>query len=135
MLFRSEQKLPNVVILSYQPVEKLSAALSAADLHVVVMGDPFVGTIHPCKVYNALAVGAPLLYLGPETSHVTDILDGAVRPSPHISVRHGEAAKLAEAVLQLSKTPQRLTSVEMERTATRCSRATLLHKMVTAVEG
>ena len=133
--FVAEQKLPNVVCLPYQPVEKLAGALSAADLHVVVMGDPFVGTIHPCKVYNALAVGAPLLYLGPETSHVTDILAGAVPPSPHISVRHGEASKLAETVLRLSKSPQRLSAGEMERTATLCSRATLLPRMVAAVEG
>ena len=133
--FAAEQKLSNVVCLSYQPVEKLAGALSAADLHVVAMGDPFVGMIHPCKVYNALAVGAPLLYLGPETSHVTDILNGAGVAAPHISVRHGEAARLAAAVLEFSKSPQRLASNEMKRTAALCSRAVLLPRMVSAVEG
>ncbi len=60
--------------LPYQPPEDLSASLSAADLHVVVMGEPFVGIVHPCKVYNILLVGAPVLYIGPAPSHVTELL-------------------------------------------------------------
>ena len=130
-----EQKLPNVVCLPYQPVEKLSAALSAADVHVVVMGDPFVGTIHPCKIYNALAVGAPILYLGPESSHVADILNGASVPTSHISVRHGEAQKLVEAIWAASLNRLRLTDSELTRMAAICSRATLLPQMVAAIEG
>ena len=130
-----EQKLPNVVILPYQPVEKLSAALSAADLHVVVMGDPFVGTIHPCKIYNALAVGAPILYLGPENSHVADILNGAYVPTSHIAVRHGEAQKLVAGVWAASLSRPRLTDSERARTAAMCSRATLLPRIISAIEG
>ncbi len=129
------QKLPNVVCLPYQPVEKLSAALSAADLHVVVMGNPFVGTIHPCKIYNALAVGAPILYLGPVESHVADILRGAQTPSPHISARHGEARQLADALLAISQSRPRLSPIECDRTASICSRATLLPRKVSAIEG
>ncbi len=37
-------------------------------LQVVVMGDPFVGLVHPCKIYNILSVGAPVLYIGPKPS-------------------------------------------------------------------
>ena len=69
----SRSKTVNVKCLPYQPLSELSSSLSAADLHVVVMGDEFVGIVHPCKVYNILAVGAPVLYIGPEPSHVTDI--------------------------------------------------------------
>ena len=54
---------------------EVAGSLSAADLHVVVMGEAFVGIVHPCKIYNILAVGAPVLYLGPCPSHVTEILD------------------------------------------------------------
>jgi hypothetical protein len=66
--------LRNVVCIPYQPIEKLSGSLSAADLHVVVMGDPYVGIVHPCKIYNVLAVKKPFLYIGPKESHVTDII-------------------------------------------------------------
>ena len=68
-----EAGLSNVKCLPYQPLNELSNSLSAADLHVVVMGDKFVGIVHPCKVYNILSIGAPVLYIGPEPSHVTDI--------------------------------------------------------------
>src|SRR6185503_3701056 len=50
--YASEHRLGNVRTIPYQPREKLSASLSAADVHVVVMGEPFVGLVHPCKVYN-----------------------------------------------------------------------------------
>ena len=45
----------NVKCLPYQPLNELSSSLSAADLHVVVMGEEFVGIVHPCKVYNILS--------------------------------------------------------------------------------
>ena len=70
-----DRGLRNVSCLPYQPLEKLSASLSAADLHVAVMGDKFVGIVHPCKIYNILAVRRPLLYIGPAESHVRDIID------------------------------------------------------------
>jgi hypothetical protein len=30
--------------------------------------------VHPCKVYNILAVNKPFLYIGPSSSHVCDIM-------------------------------------------------------------
>jgi len=72
--FAEQHQLSNIKCLPYQTLDGLSASLSAADLHVVVMGDPFVGIIHPCKVYNIMAIGSPMLYIGPAESHVTDLV-------------------------------------------------------------
>lgn len=74
--FATRHELGNVKCSPYQPLHELSASLSAADLHVVVMGEPFVGIVHPCKIYNILSIGVPALYIGPEPSHVTDLVDG-----------------------------------------------------------
>jgi hypothetical protein len=30
--------------------------------------------IHPCKIYNILALGTPFLYIGPYQSHVRDLI-------------------------------------------------------------
>jgi hypothetical protein len=68
------RSLSNVLCLTYQPIEKLSGSLSAADLQVVVMGDQYVGIVHPCKIYNVPAVKKPFLYIGPNESHVMDII-------------------------------------------------------------
>src|SRR5512146_595816 len=45
--FAREKCLSNIRCLPYQPLSKLSASLSSADMHVVVMGTPFRGIVHP----------------------------------------------------------------------------------------
>src|SRR4029079_2529450 len=55
--FASAHGLENIRCFPYQSFDRLPASLSAADLHAVVMGNEFVGIVHPSKVYNILAVG------------------------------------------------------------------------------
>jgi glycosyltransferase involved in cell wall biosynthesis len=65
----------NIVSLPYQPFKEIKYSLSAADVHVVSIGDDVVGIVHPCKVYGAMAVSRPVLLLGPNPSHVSDIIE------------------------------------------------------------
>lgn len=88
--------LPNVRSLPYQPLDALRYSLSAADLHLVTIGDEVVGVVHPCKVYGAMAVARPILLLGPSESHVGDILSVA---SLGWTIRHGDVVG-AVALLQ-----------------------------------
>ena len=95
--FAAQHSLNNVKCLPYQPLKDLSSSLSAADLHVVVMGEPFVGIVHPCKVYNIMSIGAPVLYIGPRPSHVTDI---AAQQQHKFSItRHGDIEGVVAAIL------------------------------------
>src|SRR5690606_2619355 len=91
------QKYPQapIVCLPYQPLATLSYSLSASDLQVVSMGDAMVGCVHPCKVYGALALGRPILYLGPEKSHVGDILREA---QCGWQVGHGEVDRIVASI-------------------------------------
>ena len=66
---------PNIFSLPYQPLDRIKYSLSAADLHLVALGDRMTGCNHPCKNYGAMALGKPILYLGPNPSHITDILE------------------------------------------------------------
>lgn len=70
-----KHQLKNVISLPYLPLADLKYSLSAADVHVVSLGADMVGIIHPCKIYGAMAVGRPILFLGPRPSHVSDILE------------------------------------------------------------
>jgi glycosyltransferase involved in cell wall biosynthesis len=111
------KKNPQVICLPYQPLDKLSASLSAADAQVVVMGDAMLGLVHPSKIYNILTVGAPLIYIGPEPSHVTEILAGLKPRHPWIGIRHGEAGELAKQIPQLRRESaghERRTLAEVE---------------------
>jgi glycosyltransferase involved in cell wall biosynthesis len=88
---------PNILLLPYQPLETLAASLSAADLHVVVMGEPFAGIVHPCKIYNVLAVGSPFLYIGPTESHLADLAHLAGKNA--YCARHGDADGIMRLLL------------------------------------
>jgi colanic acid biosynthesis glycosyl transferase WcaI len=92
-------KLSNVLCLGYQPLDELSRSLSAADLHVVVMGDSFVGIAHPCKIYNILQVGAPVLYIGPSDSHISDIFSGLAERHVTFSASHGDVDSVVRQIL------------------------------------
>jgi colanic acid biosynthesis glycosyl transferase WcaI len=91
--------LANVLCLPYQPIEKLSALLSAADLHVVLMGERFAGIVHPSKIYNILAIGSPFLYIGPAESHLGDIIERLGDSKRAFHARHGEVDQVARIVL------------------------------------
>src|SRR5207302_3410895 len=99
--FAARHNLTNIRMAPYQPLEELSASLSAADLHTVVMGDPFVGTVHPCKIYNILGVGAPVLCIGPEASHLADIL-AQVGSAVCTRVAHGDADACVREVRRIA---------------------------------
>jgi glycosyltransferase involved in cell wall biosynthesis len=90
--------LPNVLCLPYQPLSRLAGSLSAADLHVVVMGDAFVGLVHPCKIYNILSVAAPVLYIGPRPSHLSEMLDSLDDQHICASTAHGEVEKVVQSI-------------------------------------
>ena len=94
-VFRDRHGLENVVQLPFQPRERIHESLAAADLHVVVMGDGQVGYTHPNKVYGAMYVGRPFLYIGPEPSHVSELLD---RCAGNYGVRHGDPAGVVAAL-------------------------------------
>jgi hypothetical protein len=97
--YKSTHNLANVTSLPYQPLESLRFSLSAADAHVVSLGDTMVGIIHPCKIYGSMAVARPILFLGPKPSHVSDLLE-AHGFGEHVA--HGDVDAAVSAVLKLS---------------------------------
>src|SRR5439155_1950251 len=96
-----QYNLSNVVSLPYQPLEDLRYSLSAADVHVVSLGGDMVGIIHPCKVYGAMAVARPILFLGPRPSHISDLLEQH-EFGRHIS--HGDVDAAEKAVMDFYNT-------------------------------
>lgn len=132
--FALRHEMSNVKCLPYQPLDQLSSSLSAADLQVVVMGDEFVGIVHPCKIYNIMAVGAPALYIGPQPSHVTDIASHNI-----FHKRHGDVGGVVESVLLARKQQARASEGGdfLERTGIlrKFSKQILLPQLVNAIGG
>lgn len=96
--FAKEKDLQNITCLPYQPMEKLSGSLSAADLHLVVMGDPFVGIVHPCKIYNILTLGIPFLFVGPDQSHGADLARRLCAPLHARMARNGDVPGIVRQI-------------------------------------
>jgi hypothetical protein len=113
--FVARHALANVICLPYQPLDRLRFSLSAADVHVVSLGEDMVGIIHPCKVYGAMAVGRPVLFFGPRPSHVSDLLD---KHSFGWHVAHGDVEAATATIGRMRDTP-RQTLEAMGATAQR----------------
>ena len=122
----------NIVCLPYQPRGSLAASLSAGDLQVVVMGNAFVGIVSPSKVYNILAVGAPMLYIGPAQSHVTELFGTLGRGRRLYSAEHSDVDAVVQQIL---KARERGFSPPITAYSTPVSRDSLLPRMVAAVTG
>ncbi len=65
----------NIISLPYQPLTQLKYSLAAADVHVVSVGDNVVGIVHPSKVYGAMAAGRPILLIGPDPCHISELIN------------------------------------------------------------
>jgi glycosyltransferase involved in cell wall biosynthesis len=134
--FVSAHGLENVTCLPYQPLEKLAGSLSAADMHAVVMGDRFTGIVHPCKIYNILAIGAPVLYIGPSESHITDVVSQR-DDSIASSARHGEVDNVVRHILnraRMASVAAKVSNPESVALSVAFAKEQLLPRMIEALE-
>jgi hypothetical protein len=131
--FARENSLSNILCLPYQPRTQLSASLSAADLHVVVMGDRFKGLVHPCKIYNIVAIAAPFLYIGPEESHISDLLQDDDNQLHARSARHGAVDEVV-AHIQAAASVGPVRVVDYKKLNSQFSCHAILPRMVSILE-
>lgn len=125
---------PSITSLPYQPLEMIKFSLSAADLHLVSLGDNMSGIVHPCKMYGALAMGRPVLALGPKESYLNDILS---ENNVGWSITHGDvdAAVVAlTAAADLSEAERAgLSGRSCALVARQFSREAMIGKFVSAI--
>ena len=98
-----EKGLNNMLLLPYQPLQSLRFSLSAADLHVITMGNKMVGCVHPSKVYGAMAVARPILYIGPRPSHISDLIE---EYDLGWQFRHGDVEGVVNLLSELESSDQ-----------------------------
>ena len=123
-----------MLCLAYQPISQLAETLSAADLHLVLMGNAFVGLVHPCKIYNILKVGAPLLYIGPQPSHISEILHEINGQFPCGWAEHGQVEAVVQQIMRLQKAIGPRDGNQEPAVARRFSRNVLMPQFVATLE-
>jgi glycosyltransferase involved in cell wall biosynthesis len=96
--------LDNVILLPFQPIERLAYSLSMGDVHFISLRDGFEGLVVPSKAYGSLAAGRPIIYQGSArgdvgvvvASHDPDALETAILryyESPALVAEQGEKAR------------------------------------------
>jgi glycosyltransferase involved in cell wall biosynthesis len=105
--FREEvaaRGLTSVVFKPYQPRERLSESLSAADVHLVSLKPELEGLIVPSKFYGVAAVGRPTVFIGDPEGEIATVV---ARHDCGLSVAEGKSRALADAMLALATDPPR----------------------------
>ncbi|MGH7290982.1 MAG: glycosyltransferase family 4 protein, partial [Myxococcota bacterium] len=107
-----DHSLTNMLSLPYQPMSQLRFSLSAADAHLVSVGNESVGTIHPCKIYGAMAVARPIVLLAPNPCHVSDLVSGERGQEDQPTkqpigwhIPHGDIDRAAQVIREIIEAP------------------------------
>ena len=127
--------LSNLQILPYQPRNLIHYSLGSADIQTVTLGDDCVGYTHPNKIYGAMFIGKPILYIGPKESHISEILNDC---EGNVSVKHGESAELISKLRKFADMDEKtkeLIGVRNQKYAEKYFHpSVLVKKMVNSIE-
>jgi len=101
-LAKQQRQLENIVINDYAPRENLLTLMGAADCALITLRDDMLGVMSPSKLHANLAMGVPVLYIGPEGSNV----DEAIRTFEcGVSLRPGDTMGAVEFIGRLMEDP------------------------------
>jgi glycosyltransferase involved in cell wall biosynthesis len=103
-----EEGLENVRFMSYQAKEELGYSLSAGDIHLVTLRNNMEGLSVPSKIYGILAVGRPVVFIGPEGSEVAQLILEAGCGEVFAT---GDGERVAAAIAALARDRERRESM------------------------
>lgn len=102
-----QRGLTNVALHGYVPKDMTRLVMQSADCALITLRDRILGVMSPSKLHSNLAMGLPIVYIGPEASNV----DEAIRKYDcGISVRHGNPAEVAAYIRGLMNDEAKLAA-------------------------
>jgi glycosyltransferase involved in cell wall biosynthesis len=110
------RKFQSVTFRPYQPRERLSASLSAADVHIVSLKPDLEGLIVPSKFYGIAAAGRTVLNIGDRNGEIAGLID---RHQCGTTIGNGDSAALVAAIVALANDPRRCSDMG-QRARTAC---------------
>jgi colanic acid biosynthesis glycosyl transferase WcaI len=132
--FRRAHNLKNVIMLPYQPRERLRETLSAGDIHLISLDAKVQGFIVPSKLAGILAVGRPAVFLGDQEN----CLAAAILREPcGFVIPEGETGTLVEVIEGLGKDPEyrrRLGAAARNLFSREYDRAAVVPKIIAKIE-
>lgn len=92
---RAKRGLHNIRLLPYQPQSRLRQVMESGDIHLISMREEAVGMLVPSKLYAALAVGRPTIFLGPQQSETAKVINDF---NAGVVLAQGDVAGLVEKI-------------------------------------
>ncbi len=92
---RSRRGLENIRLLPYQPASRLRELMESGDVHLVSMKNDAAGLLVPSKLYSALAVERPCIFIGPAQSEAARVINDF---DAGVVVAQGDSDALVRAI-------------------------------------
>ena len=89
---KQKRGLTNVLMHGYVPKEQTPSVMSSAHCALTTLHDSMLGTMSPSKLHSNLAMGLPVVYVGPAGSNVDHAIS---RFDCGASFRHGDGEGVA----------------------------------------
>lgn len=93
---RVKHNLQNIRMLPYQPHSRLKEIMESGDVHLISMKEQAAGCLVPSKLYAALAVGRPCIFIGPENTETAKVIHDFKAGQV---IHQGDAQVLVKAIL------------------------------------
>jgi colanic acid biosynthesis glycosyl transferase WcaI len=100
---RQAHNLKNIMMLPYQPRERLRETLSAGDIHLISLDAKVQGFIVPSKLAGILAVGRPVIFLGEKNNSVAAAI---LQERCGYVIPEGDVRQFVEIIQGLGQNPE-----------------------------
>jgi len=122
----ADAKLNNVVLHGYIPKEQTPSVMAGVDAALITLRDEALGVMSPSKLHSNLAMGLPIVYIGPAGSNVDDAI---VNHDCGGSFRHDQVQCMVEFIRKLHLNPEYVAQLKANARAAfdnaYCDRQTL----------
>ena len=119
-----QRELTNVVMLPYQPQEKLPYSMTCGDISLITLKRGMEGLLVPSKIYSSLAAGLAIIAVMEAGSEVGDIVEDH---ECGYRMPQGDVDGLVAAITALHENPSLLA--EMQRRSRACFDAKYTREM------
>jgi glycosyltransferase involved in cell wall biosynthesis len=99
---KDAERLSNLFLESYVSEDVHHSVLASADAALITLRDEMLGVMSPSKLHSALAMGLPILYIGPPGGNVHEAIE---RFGCGVSLRHGDVDGVVEFLSRLRRDP------------------------------
>ena len=103
MLRAEREQIGGLTFQSPVPLSDLGSSLAAADVHLITMRPDCSGSVWPSKFYGVVATGRPVIFIGPKSAEIFEII---TKSQLGIAVEPTNLTEAQHFVMKLADSPK-----------------------------